>query len=66
MGFIRKRLKKATPEQMADFRERMSNANVPWLDKIIMVLTGWVIIVLPCLLILVGMSALIMFLLGML
>lgn len=66
MGMIRKHLKKSTPEQEAEFRERMSRENVPFLDKVIMIATAFVVIVLPCLLVLVGMSLLVMWLLGML
>lgn len=66
MGMIRKHLKKSTPEQEAEFRERMSCENVPFLDRVIMIATAFVVIVLPCLLVLVGMSLLVMWLLGML
>ena len=66
MGMIRKHLKKSTPEQEAEFRERMTRENVPLLDKLIMIGTACVVIVIPCLLVLVGMSLLVMWLLGML
>ena len=66
MGMIRKHLKKSTPEQEAEFRDRMTRENVPLLDKLIMIGTAFVVIVIPCLLVLVGMSLLVMWLLGML
>ncbi len=59
-----KRLKKSTPQQEAEFRERMEQ--VPFLDKLIMIGTAFVVIVLPCLAVIVGMSLLVMWILGML
>ncbi|MCI5955887.1 MAG: hypothetical protein MRZ54_02765 [Clostridiales bacterium] len=59
-----KRLKKSTPQQDAEFRERMEQ--VPFLDKLIMIGTAFVVIVLPCLAVIVGMSLLVMWILGML
>lgn len=59
-----KRLKKSTPQQDAEFRERMEQ--VPLLDKLIMIGTAFVVIVLPCLAVIVGMSLLVMWILGML
>jgi len=59
---FRKRLKKVTPQQEQEFRERMET--VPFLDKIIMIGTAFVVIVLPCALILIAMSLLAMWLFG--
>lgn len=59
-----KRLKKSTPEQEAEFRERMEQ--VPFVDKLIMIGTAFVVIVLPCLAVITGMSLLVMWILGML
>ena len=63
---IWKRLKKATPAEEAEFRKRMSKENVPFVDKLIMIGTAFVVIIIPCLLVIVGMSLLVMWLLGML
>jgi len=61
---FRKRLKKVTAEQEREFKERMEH--VPLVDKLIMIGTAFVIIVIPCALILIGMTLLVMWLLGML
>ncbi len=61
---IWKRLKKVTPEQEKEFGERMKD--VPFLDKVIMTVTAFGVIVIPCLLVIVGMSLLVMWILGML
>lgn len=62
--FFKKRLKKSTPEQEREFRDRMTK--VPFVDKVIMILTAFGVIVIPCLLVIIGMSLLIMWMLGML
>lgn len=59
-----KRLKKSTPKQEAEFRERMEQ--VPFVDKLIMIGTAFVVIVLPCLAVITGMSLLVMWILGVL
>ena len=61
---IWKRLKKSTPEQEEEFKKRMED--VPLLDNVIMVATAFVMIVLPCILVVGGMSLLVMWILGML
>ena len=61
---IWKRLKKSTPEQEEEFKKRMED--VPLLDKVIMVATAFVMIVLPCILVVGGMSLLVMWILGLL
>lgn len=66
MLFFRKRLRKSTPEEFNRFHEDMQNEGVKFKDKVAMVLSAYLIIVLPCLLILIGISLLAMFLLGML
>ncbi len=66
MLFFRKRLRKSTPEEFNRFQEDMQNEGVKFKDKVAMVLSAYLIIVLPCLLILIGISLLAMFLLGML
>ena len=49
---FRKRLKKATKEQEAAFREQMQEEKVGWKDGLAMVIAGFLTIVLPCLLVL--------------
>ena len=66
MLFFRKRLRKSTPEEEQKFHEDMQNAGVKFKDKLAMVLSAYLVIVLPCLLILIGISLLAMFLLGVL
>ena len=61
---IWKRLKKVTHEQEKEFSERMEG--VPFQDKVIMVVTAFFVIVIPCLLVVGGMSLLVMWILGML
>ena len=61
---IWKRLKKVTPEQEKEVSERMEG--VPFQDKVIMVVTAFFVIVIPCLLVVGGMSLLVMWILGML
>ncbi len=63
---IWKRLKQVTPEQEEEFRQRMTEEEVGWKDKLTMIGTAYLIIVLPCLLILLGLSALCMWLFGVL
>lgn len=57
---IWKRLHRSTPEQEKEFARRMSDENVPFVDKLIMVLTGFAVVVIPSLLVLVAMSFLVM------
>lgn len=59
-----KHLKKSTKEDEENFTKRMEN--VPFVDKLIMVGTGFVVIVIPCLLVLVGMALLVSWILGLL
>ena len=59
-----KKLKKATPDDEYQFRNMMREQNVPLLDKVVMIATAFAVIVIPCALILVGMSALVMWIFG--
>ena len=59
-----KRLKKSTPEDEYQFNNMMRNENVPLADVVTMIATAFVVLVLPCALILVGMSALVMWIFG--
>lgn len=61
---IWRRLKKPTPEQEQDFQERMSDAQVTWKDKLAMVLSAYLAILLPCILILVAFGCLVLWIFG--
>ena len=61
---IWKRLKKATPEQEQEFKNRMEG--VPLQDKVIMTVTAFFVLVIPCLLVIGGMCLLLMWMFGML
>jgi len=56
MLFFKKRLKKATDEDEARFVQAMEENDVGFKDKIAMVISAFFVIVLPCLLILLGIS----------
>ena len=66
MFFFKKRLKKATAEDDMKFREMMRENEVGKKDSIAMVLAALLVIVLPCLLVLLGISLLALFLFGVL
>ncbi|MGM9668619.1 MAG: hypothetical protein ACI3VZ_02560 [Faecousia sp.] len=57
---IWKRLKKSTPEEEEEFRERMSEENVSAKDKLAMLLAAVGTILIPSILILVGLCVLVM------
>ena len=59
-----KRLKKSTPEDEYQFNKMMREENIPLADVVTMIATAFVVLVLPCALILVGMSALVMWIFG--
>lgn len=63
---IWKRLKKSTPEQERQFREQMQETKVTRGEKLLMVLTAYVVIVLPCLLILAGLGWFMLWVMGLL
>ena len=63
---IWKRLKKSTPEQEQQFAEQMKEAGVSPKDKLLMTLTAYVVILLPCLLVLLGLSVFMLWILGLL
>ncbi len=58
MFFFKKRLKKATKEDDEKFSETMSETGFK--DKLAMVISAILVIVLPCLLVLLAFAALIM------
>lgn len=63
---IFKRLKKSTQEQEKQFEEMMVEEKVSWKDRLAMMLSAYVVIVIPCLLVLIGLSALTLWLFGIL
>jgi len=61
---IWRRLKKASKEEDLEFRERMSSVDVTRKDKLAMFLSAFLVIVLPCLLILGVFSLLMLWIFG--
>lgn len=61
---IWRRLKKPTAEQEQEFQERMSDEQVSWKDKLAMVLSAYVTILLPCVLILLAFGFLVLWIFG--
>ncbi len=66
MFFIKKGLKKATAEDDKRFAEAMEENKVGAKDKFAMVLAGFLVIVLPCLLVLLAFAGLMMLFFGLL
>ncbi len=64
--FFKKRLKKSTPEEDEKFAEMMDECEVDFKDKLAMVISAFIVIVLPCLLILIGLCLVACLLLGLL
>ena len=63
---ICKRLKKSTPEQEGEYQKQLQEAGITPREKLVMVLTAYVVILLPCLLVLVGMCAVVLWVMGLL
>ena len=61
---IWKRLKKSTPEEEKEFEERMSDEKLTFKDKLAMIISAILIIVLPCLVILLALSFLLLWIFG--
>lgn len=61
---IWKRLKKSTPEEEKEFEERMSDEKLTFKDRLAMIISAILIIVLPCLVILLALSFLILWIFG--
>ncbi|MDO4565033.1 MAG: hypothetical protein Q4C04_05415 [Clostridia bacterium] len=61
---IWKRIRKSTRAEDAELRERMSSENVPAKDKAVMIITAFFVIVIPCALVLIGMSLLMLWIFG--
>ncbi len=62
--FFRKRLKKWTPEDDEKLARAMNENNVGFKDRIAMVIAAFLVIVIPCLLVLLGISGLALLLFG--
>ncbi|MBQ3141489.1 MAG: hypothetical protein IJC25_05970 [Clostridia bacterium] len=54
--FFKKRLRKATPEDDAKLAQAMEENDVGFKDRFAMVVSAFLVIVLPCLLILLAIS----------
>ncbi len=65
MFFFRKRLKKSIKEDEIAFGEMIKKEEIGFKDGFAMIVSAFFVIVLPCLLILVGLSTLAMLVLGM-
>ncbi len=64
--FFRKKLKKITREEEAKYRENIQKEHITLKDKFAMILSAYVVILLPCVLVLILISLLAMFLVGLL
>ena len=63
---IFKRLKKSTPEQEKEFSEMMEEEKVGWKDRLAMMLSAYVVIIIPCLLILIFLCVFMLWIMGLL
>ncbi len=63
---IWRRLKKSTKEQDRAFQDLLEQEKVSWKDKLAMVFSAYLTILLPCLLILLAFAFVIMLLFGLL
>lgn len=63
---IFKRLKKSTPEEEKEFSNMMEEEKVGWKDRLAMMLSAYVVIVIPCLLILIFMCVFMLWVFGLL
>jgi hypothetical protein len=61
---IFKRLKKSTKEEEAQFSQMFEEENVGWKDKLAMLIAAFFTIMLPCVAVLLGFAALILWILG--
>ena len=61
---IWKRIKKSSGEQEEKFKERMTEEKVSFKEKLAMVLSGYLVILLPCLLILALFGFLMLWIFG--
>ena len=61
---IFKRLKKSTKEEEAQFSQMLEEENVGWKDKFAMLIAAFFTIMLPCVAVLLGFAALILWIVG--
>ena len=61
---IFKRLKKSTKEEEAQFSQMLEEEQVGWKDKLAMLIAAFFTIMLPCVAVLLGFAALIMWIVG--
>ena len=66
MLFFRKKLKKSTKEDEVAFGKMLGEEKIGFKDGFAMLVSAFLVILLPCLLLLVGLSALAMLILGIL
>lgn len=64
MLFFRKKLKKSTKEDEVAFGKMIEEEKIGFKDGFAMLVSAFLVILLPCLLLLVGLSALAMLILG--
>ena len=63
---IFKRLKKSTKEEEAQFSQMFEEEKVGWKDKFAMLIAAFFTIMLPCVAVLLGFAALILWIVGLL
>ena len=63
---IFKRLRKSTPEEEEQFGQMLEQEKVGWKDRLAMMLSAYVVIVIPCILVLIGLSVFTLWLFGLL
>lgn len=63
---IFKRLKKSTPEQEKEFADMLEEEKVGWKDKFAMIVSAYLVLLLPCILILLILVAVSLWLFGLL
>ena len=63
---IWKRIRKSSQEEEEKFQKELQEAGVSFREKLVMTLTAYVVIVLPCLLILIGLSVFMLWIMGLL
>ena len=61
---IFKRLKKSTKEEEAQFSQMLEEEKVGWKDKFAMLIAAFFTIMLPCVAVLLGFAAVILWILG--
>lgn len=64
MAFFRKRLPKYDPEKQEQKLQQISEEELSWKDKLAMVLSAYLVILLPVMLVLIGLMLLCMWAFG--